>query len=46
LEIGATVPPEWLLRGLVLQALYGIRSERLLVRAGRDVEVAVEARVN
>ena len=24
------VPPEWLLRGLVLQALYGIRSERLL----------------
>ena len=23
------VPPEWLLRGLVLQALYGIRSERL-----------------
>ena len=25
-----SVPPEWLLRGLVLQALYGIRSERLL----------------
>lgn len=24
------VPPEWLLRGLVLQALYSIRSERLL----------------
>ena len=24
-----SVPPEWLLRGLVLQALYGIRSERL-----------------
>ena len=24
------MPPEWLLRGLVLQALYGIRSERLL----------------
>ncbi|MCR4298474.1 MAG: hypothetical protein NUV75_06955 [Gallionella sp.] len=22
-----SVPPEWLLRGLVLQALYGIRSE-------------------
>src|SRR5438552_18999637 len=27
---GYSVPPEWLLRGLVLQALYGIRSERLL----------------
>jgi transposase len=25
-----SVPPEWLLRGLVLQALYGIRSERML----------------
>ena len=25
-----SVPPEWLLRGLVLQTLYGIRSERLL----------------
>jgi len=25
-----SVPPEWLLRGLVLQVLYGIRSERLL----------------
>jgi len=25
-----SVPPEWLLRGLILQALYGIRSERLL----------------
>lgn len=25
-----SVPPEWLLRGLVLQALYGVRSERLL----------------
>jgi len=25
-----SVPPEWLLRGLMLQALYGIRSERLL----------------
>ena len=25
-----SVPPEWLLRGLVLQALYGIWSERLL----------------
>ncbi len=25
-----SVPPEWLLRGLVLQGLYGIRSERLL----------------
>jgi transposase len=25
-----SVPPEWLLRGLVLQALYGIGSERLL----------------
>lgn len=25
-----SVPPEWLLRGLVLQALFGIRSERLL----------------
>jgi transposase len=25
-----SVPPEWLLRGLLLQALYGIRSERLL----------------
>lgn len=25
-----SVPPEWLLRGLVLQALYSIRSERLL----------------
>jgi transposase len=25
-----SVAPEWLLRGLVLQALYGIRSERLL----------------
>lgn len=25
-----SVPPEWLLRGLVLQALYGIRTERLL----------------
>lgn len=25
-----SAPPEWLLRGLVLQALYGIRSERLL----------------
>lgn len=25
-----SIPPEWLLRGLVLQALYGIRSERLL----------------
>lgn len=25
-----SVPPEWLLRGLVLQALYAIRSERLL----------------
>ena len=25
-----SVPPEWLLRGLVLQAVYGIRSERLL----------------
>lgn len=25
-----SVPPEWLLRGWVLQALYGIRSERLL----------------
>lgn len=25
-----SVPPEWLLRGLVLQALYGIRSERQL----------------
>ncbi len=25
-----SVPPEWLLRGLVLQALCGIRSERLL----------------
>jgi transposase len=24
------VPPEWLVRGRVLQALYGIRSERLL----------------
>ena len=27
-----SVPPEWLLRGLVLQALYGIRSERLLCK--------------
>ena len=26
----SSIPPEWLLRGLVLQALYGIRSERLL----------------
>ena len=25
-----SVPPEWLLRGLILQTLYGIRSERLL----------------
>jgi transposase len=25
-----SVPPEWLLRGLVLQALFGIRSERML----------------
>lgn len=25
-----SIPPEWLLRGLVLQALYGIRSERML----------------
>lgn len=25
-----SIPPEWLLRGLLLQALYGIRSERLL----------------
>jgi transposase len=25
-----SVPPEWLLRGLVLQTLFGIRSERLL----------------
>jgi transposase len=25
-----SVPPEWLLRGLILQALYGIRSERML----------------
>ena len=25
-----SVPPEWLLRGLIVQALYGIRSERLL----------------
>ena len=25
-----SIVPEWLLRGLVLQALYGIRSERLL----------------
>lgn len=25
-----SMPPEWLLRALVLQALYGIRSERLL----------------
>jgi transposase len=25
-----SVPPEWLLRGLVLQALHEIRSERLL----------------
>ena len=25
-----SVPPEWLLRGLVLQALYGVRSERML----------------
>src|SRR5258706_10784456 len=25
-----SVPPEWLLRGLLLQALYGIRSQRLL----------------
>jgi transposase len=25
-----SVPPEWLLRGLILQALYGVRSERLL----------------
>ena len=28
-----SVAPERLLRGLVLQALYGIRSERMLVRA-------------
>ena len=41
-----SVPPEWLLRGLVLQALYGIRSERLLYvnchaiddRPGRAIE--------
>jgi transposase len=25
-----SVPPEWLLRGLVLQAVYGVRSERML----------------
>src|SRR3989344_1145147 len=25
-----SVPPEWLLRGLVLQALYGIRRDRLI----------------
>ncbi len=25
-----SIPPEWLLRGLVIQALYGVRSERML----------------
>ena len=30
-----SIPPEQLLRGLVLQALYGIRSERLLCEQAR-----------